>query len=80
MKEKKLKRKFFDFKQKKEKRRKGINVSQLAIKNSNDATIKNLDTPCFLFSHGFPWRPKHFKHIFAEKKQKYEKRNKNEKK
>lgn len=24
-------------------------------------------TPCFLFLHGFPQNPKHFKHIFAEK-------------
>ena len=52
-KKKKLKR-FFNFKQKKETRRKGINMSQLEIRNFNDVTGKHLNTHYFLFLRNFP--------------------------
>ena len=42
----KLKRKFFDFNQKKETRRKGINASQLAMVNFSDITGKHMNAPC----------------------------------
>ena len=38
----------FDFKQKKE-TRKGINTSQLVIRNFNDITGKHMNKPCFFF-------------------------------
>ena len=38
---------FFYFKLKKETRRKGVNVSQLAIRNFNDVSGKHMNTPCF---------------------------------
>ena len=37
---------FFDFKQKKETIRKGINASQLANRNFNDITGKHMNKPC----------------------------------
>ena len=43
---KKIKRRFVDFKQKKETRRKGMHASQLAIRNLNDTTGKHFNTPC----------------------------------
>ena len=52
---------FFDFKQKKETRRKGINASQLAIKDFNDITGKQMNAPCVSFT--FTWfslKPKTF--------------------
>ena len=41
-----LKKRFFDCKQKKEARRKGINASQLEIRNFNDITGKLMNAPC----------------------------------
>ena len=46
---KKLKRKLFDFKQKKETGKKVIKASQLAIRNFNDITGKNMNTPCVFY-------------------------------
>ena len=50
---KKLKRRFFDFKQKKWARRKGTKASWLAIKNFNGVTGKHLNTSCFFYIRGF---------------------------
>ena len=47
----KIGKKIFDFKQKKKTRRKGINASQLAIRNFNDVTEKHMN---ILFLRGFP--------------------------
>ena len=48
---KKLKRRFFDIKQKKGTRRKAINASQLAIRKFNDIIGKDMKTPCvFIFT------------------------------
>ena len=64
----KLKKKIFLF-WVEQRRRKGINASQLPIRNFNDITGKHTNTLCiFNFYVVFLKKPKHFKHIFVEKK------------
>ena len=46
---------------------KGINASQLPIRNFNDIKGKYVNTTC-VFLRDFTQEPKHFKHIFVEKK------------
>ena len=67
-KKKQLKRKFFDFKQKKT-RRKGIKAFQSAIRKFNVITRKHMNALfVFYFYVFFSEKPKCFKHTFAEKK------------
>ena len=65
--EKKSKRRFFDFNQKKETRRKGINASQLAIINFN-ITGKHMNTHEFLFLRVFSLKTKTFQAHFWGKR------------
>ena len=51
----------------KKQERKKINATQLTIINFINTTGKQINTPLlFLFLRGFPEKPKHLKHIFAE--------------
>ena len=68
MRKKLLKRRNFYFKQKKEVRKKKINVSQLAIRYFNDVTEKRMYPPyIFLFLLGFPWKQNFYVIFFGNK-------------
>ena len=49
----KIKEVLFDFKKRKETKRRGMNASQLAIRNFNDVIEKHTNTPCVVL-RGFP--------------------------
>ena len=58
---------FFDFAEKKETRRKGINTSQLAVRNFNDITRKHINIPCVFYFYVFSLKTKIFQTYFCIK-------------
>ena len=61
-------KRFFGFKQRKKTRRKGIKVSQFAIKNFNDITGKHINTPCVFYLYLVFLKFQNISNIFLQKK------------
>ena len=58
---------FFDFAEKKETRRKGINTSQLAVRNFNDITRKHINIPCVFYFYVVFFKNQNISNIFLHK-------------
>ena len=61
-------KRFFGFKQRKKTRRKGIKVSQFAIKNFNDITGKHINIPCVFYLYLVFLKFQNISNIFLQEK------------